>query len=127
MGNRFFQIENLDQVREKIKKRQKNFTIIVDITNLLMFPQKIAAKILCISESMLCKIFKSQTDNKKWPYRKTQCILNKILNLKNDTTNIQKNMTEIHKLEKSVEECLQPITLELASTSFLGKRIKKFV
>ena len=33
-------------------------------------------------------------------------------------------MTEIHKLEKSVEECLQPITLELANTSFLGNELK---
>ena len=40
----------------------------IDITDLLILPQKEAAKRLGISESMLCKRFKECT-KRKWPYR----------------------------------------------------------
>jgi hypothetical protein len=40
----------------------------IDITHLLHYPQKEAAKKLGISESMLCKRFKESTP-RKWPYR----------------------------------------------------------
>lgn len=40
----------------------------VDITPLLVLPQKEAASRLGISESMLCKRFKECT-RRKWPYR----------------------------------------------------------
>ena len=40
----------------------------IDITDLLILPQKEAARRLGISESMLCKRFKECT-RRKWPYR----------------------------------------------------------
>jgi hypothetical protein len=40
----------------------------IDITDLLVLPQKEAARRLGISESMLCKRFKECT-RRKWPYR----------------------------------------------------------
>lgn len=42
--------------------------LLTDITPLLSLPQKVAAAMLGLSESMLCKRFKACTQ-RKWPYR----------------------------------------------------------
>lgn len=58
------------QLTESFRKRGRPIqsSCQVDITSLLGLPQRQAAQVIGISESMLCKRYKEQT-MRKWPYR----------------------------------------------------------
>ncbi|KAF2072296.1 hypothetical protein CYY_006374 [Polysphondylium violaceum] len=86
----------------------------IDITDLLILPQKEAAARLGISESMLCKRFKECT-RRKWPYRYLRKIdkVIKILSFQN-INEIPKEEKE--KLERFIierEECLRPVKIRI--------------
>jgi len=87
----------------------------VDITPLLILPQKEAATRLGISESMLCKRFKECT-RRKWPYRylrKIEKMMNVLmLNKKGDTLSPD-DVEKIEKLKAEREECLTPVKIRI--------------
>jgi len=88
----------------------------VDITSLLVLPQKEAATRLGISESMLCKRFKECT-RRKWPYRYLRKIDKMIrvltLNKKGDVIP-KEDQEKIQRLKREREECL--ITVKIRVT-----------
>eukprot|EP01091_Cochliopodium_minus_P002128 TRINITY_DN1201_c0_g1_i1.p1 TRINITY_DN1201_c0_g1~~TRINITY_DN1201_c0_g1_i1.p1 ORF type:complete len:190 (-),score=48.83 TRINITY_DN1201_c0_g1_i1:64-612(-) len=57
---------SLDEKTKKILTKKSSLP--TDITPLLVLPQKLAARKLGLSESLLCKRYKEST-NQKWPYR----------------------------------------------------------
>jgi len=79
----------------------------VDITSLLILPQKEAATRLGISESMLCKRFKECT-RRKWPYRYLRKIDKMIhvltINKKGETLS-KEELEKVDKLKAEREEC----------------------
>jgi len=87
----------------------------VDITPLLVLPQKEAATRLGISESMLCKRFKECT-RRKWPYRYLRKIDKMIrmltLNKKNESIP-REDQEKIHRLKREREECLHPVKIRI--------------
>jgi len=87
----------------------------VDITTLLVLPQKEAATRLGISESMLCKRFKECT-RRKWPYRYLRKIDKMIrvlaLNKKTDTIP-REDQEKIQRLKREREECLHPVKIRI--------------
>jgi len=87
----------------------------VDITSLLVLPQKEAASRLGISESMLCKRFKEST-RRKWPYRylrKIDKMMHMLtLNKKGDTL-AQEDLEKIERLKSEREECLHPVKIRI--------------
>jgi len=85
---------------------------LTDITHLLTLPQKEAAKILGISESMLCKRFKEQTQ-RKWPYRYLRKVERQI-SLKQKSKKL--SLEDIKKLEllaNEREKCLSSVQIRL--------------
>ncbi|EGC34005.1 hypothetical protein DICPUDRAFT_153885 [Dictyostelium purpureum] len=86
----------------------------IDITDLLILPQKEAAARLGISESMLCKRFKECT-RRKWPYRYLRKIdkFIKLLSLQNinEIPKEEKEKLERYILER--EECLRPVKIRI--------------
>jgi hypothetical protein len=87
----------------------------VDITSLLILPQKEAATKLGISESMLCKRFKECT-RRKWPYRYLRKIDKMIhvltLNKKGDSLS-KEELEKVEKLKAEREECLHPVKIRI--------------
>jgi len=87
----------------------------VDITSLLILPQKEAATRLGISESMLCKRFKECT-RRKWPYRYLRKIDKMIhvltINKKGDILS-KEEVEKVEKLKAEREECLQPVKIRI--------------
>jgi len=87
----------------------------VDITSLLILPQKEAATKLGISESMLCKRFKECT-RRKWPYRYLRKIDKMIhvltLNKKGDSLS-KDELEKVEKLKAEREECLHPVKIRI--------------
>jgi len=90
----------------------------VDITLLLVLPQKEAAQKLGISESMLCKRFKECT-RRKWPYRYIRKIEKMIrvltLNKKSDGLPTE-DQEKIQRLKKEKEECLRPVKIRITGS-----------
>jgi len=94
------------------KKNRKRPCVLTDITHLLTLPQKEAAKILGISESMLCKRFKEQTQ-RKWPYRYLRKVERQIT-LKQKSKKL--SLEDIKKLEvlaQEREKCLSSVQIRL--------------
>jgi len=94
------------------KKNRKRPCVLTDITHLLTLPQKEAAKILGISESMLCKRFKEQTQ-RKWPYRYLRKVERQI-SLKQKSKKL--SMEDVKKLEhlsREREKCLSSVQIRL--------------
>lgn len=89
----------------------------IDITDLLVLPQKDAARRLGISESMLCKRFKECT-RRKWPYRylrKIDKVIN-ILNLhKSDGVIPKEDREKLERLTKERDECLRPVKIRITA------------
>jgi len=87
----------------------------VDITPLLVLPQKEAATRLGISESMLCKRFKECT-RRKWPYRYLRKIDKMIrvltINKKSDAIP-REDQEKIQRLKREREECLHPVKIRI--------------
>jgi len=88
----------------------------VDITSLLVLPQKDAAQSLGISESMLCKRFKECTQ-RKWPYRYLQKIdkVIHILQLRRKEGSFKEEDGKLERLIEEREEILQPVTIRITS------------
>jgi len=87
----------------------------VDITTLLVLPQKEAATRLGISESMLCKRFKECT-RRKWPYRYLRKIdkMIRVLTLNKKTDAIpREDQEKIQRLKREREECLHPVKIRI--------------
>jgi len=108
-----------DSLQENVqpkKKNRKRPCVLTDITHLLTLPQKEAAKILGISESMLCKRFKEQTQ-RKWPYRYLRKVERQI-SLKQKSKKL--SLEDIKKLEllaKEREKCLSNVQIRLRPIS----------
>ena len=83
----------------------------VDITPLLVFPQKKAAKMLAISESMMCKKWKEATD-RKWPFRAVQKYNKLIKQLKKEDES--KNAQQIEELFLKKKQVLLPVSISLS-------------
>merc|ERR1711916_237421 len=79
---------------------------LVDITSLLGLPQRQAAEVLGISESMLCKRYKECT-KRKWPYR----YLGKI------EKKIAAKQALLERLLKEREQCLLPVSIRVTDSS----------
>lgn len=104
--------DNDSQENSQKKKNRKRPCVLTDITHLLTLPQKEAAKILGISESMLCKRFKEQTQ-RKWPYRYLRKVERQIT-LKQKSKKL--SLEDIKKLEvlaKEREKCLSSVQIRL--------------
>ncbi|GAM29083.1 hypothetical protein SAMD00019534_122590 [Acytostelium subglobosum LB1] len=87
----------------------------IDITDLLVLPQKEAAARLGISESMLCKRFKECT-RRKWPYRYLRKIdkVIKVLTLSSNGNEITKEeQANLEKLQRERVECLLPVRIRI--------------
>jgi hypothetical protein len=87
----------------------------VDITSLLVLPQKEAATRLGISESMLCKRFKECT-RRKWPYRylrKIDKMLNVLSLSKKGEPYTAEDLEKIDKLKMERAECLNPVKIRI--------------
>jgi len=87
----------------------------VDITSLLVLPQKEAATRLGISESMLCKRFKECT-KRKWPYRylrKIDKMLNVVTISKKGEAFNQEDLEKIEKLKSERADCLNPVRIRI--------------
>lgn len=89
----------------------------VDITDLLLLPQKIAAQRLGLSESMLCKRFKEAT-RRKWPYRNVQKLDKLITALRHaeyaDGGLLVEDRTRLDTLLTERERCLRPVRIRIA-------------
>lgn len=89
----------------------------IDITKLLVLPQKEAAKRLGISESMLCKRFK-ETTSRKWPYRylrKIEKVISMLQGQQLDDPLSEDDSAKLKKLLEEKEECLQPVRIRITS------------
>ncbi|EFA79181.1 hypothetical protein PPL_08007 [Heterostelium album PN500] len=86
----------------------------IDITELLVLPQKEAASRLGISESMLCKRFKECT-RRKWPYRYLRKIdkVIKILTFQHGNDIPKEEKEKLDKLMQEREECLKPVKIRI--------------
>jgi hypothetical protein len=104
----------------------------VDITELLVLPQKEAAAKLGISESMLCKRFKECT-RRKWPYRYVSASplrsladtdawlqlrkIDKLINMlkmhRKSGTLTPEDQEKLERLTKEREECLRPVRIRI--------------
>jgi hypothetical protein len=97
----------------------------VDITELLVLPQKEAAAKLGISESMLCKRFKECT-RRKWPYRylrKIDKLINMLKMHRKSGTLTPEDQEKLERLTKEREECLRPVRIRITGhdrASFQG-------
>jgi len=99
----------------------------IDITELLILPQKEAAKQLGISESMLCKRFKERT-KRKWPYRYLRKI-DKIINMLNlhkssDLPLSKEDMVKLENLQQEREACLQPVKIRITAWDKLSASVQ---
>lgn len=86
---------------------------VVDVTHLLGLPQKDAALILGVSESMLCKRFK-EVAKIKWPHRRVKMFDKKIGNLTQRlllTGSPQNDAMEMFSAER--RRLLQPVRIRL--------------
>jgi hypothetical protein len=101
--------------KQRKRTRGESDSNYVDITPLLVLPQKEAATRLGISESMLCKRFKECT-RRKWPYRYLRKIDKMIrvltLNKKSDSLP-REDQEKIQRLKRERDECLHPVKIRI--------------
>jgi len=106
---------NSNHVKQRKRTRGESDSSYVDITPLLVLPQKEAATRLGISESMLCKRFKECT-RRKWPYRYLRKIdkMIRVLSLSKKGDSIPKeDLEKIQRLKREREECLHPVKIRI--------------
>ena len=84
---------------------------LMDITPLLIYPQKKAAQMLQISESMMCKKWKEST-NRKWPFRSIQKYCKLMKQLINENKD-NKNQNQIGLIKKKLKQVLDPVSISL--------------
>jgi hypothetical protein len=101
--------------KQRKRTRGESDSNYVDITPLLVLPQKEAATRLGISESMLCKRFKECT-RRKWPYRYLRKIdkMIRVLTLNKKSDSLPREEQEkIQRLKREREECLHPVKIRI--------------
>jgi len=100
--------------RPKKRSRGESDCNYVDITSLLVLPQKEAATRLGISESMLCKRFKECT-RRKWPYRYLRKIdkMIRVLSINKKGDVAREDQEKIQRLKREREECLHPVKIRI--------------
>lgn len=103
---------NLESPNSQKKKNRKRPCVLTDITHLLTLPQKEAAKLLGISESMLCKRFKEQTQ-RKWPYRYLRKVERQIALKQKSKKLSMEDMKKLDLLSKEREKCLSSVQIRL--------------
>jgi len=101
----------------------------IDITPLLVLPQKEAASKLGISESMLCKRFKECT-RRKWPYRYLRKI-DKMLQMFSPKgeyfTSGTEDQEKIDRLRKEREECLHPVKIRITGNDKVSVKLQSML
>ena len=108
--------DNASESNSQKKKNRKRPCVLTDITHLLTLPQKEAAKILGISESMLCKRFKEQTQ-RKWPYRYLRKVERQI-SLKQKSKKLSmEDVKRLDILSQEREKCLASVQIRLRPTT----------
>jgi hypothetical protein len=115
-----------------IKTKKKSRTDIdcnyIDITSLLVLPQKEAASKLGISESMLCKRFKECT-RRKWPYRYLRKI-DKMLQMFSPKSGYfagTEDQEKIDRLKREREECLQPVKIRITGNDKVSVKLQSMI
>jgi len=94
----------------------------VDITSLLVLPQKEAASKLGISESMLCKRFKECT-RRKWPYRYLRKIdkMIRVMTVNKDVSILTgEEKSKIERLTLERKQCLEPVRIRITGKDVIG-------
>eukprot|EP01130_Rhizamoeba_saxonica_P016578 TRINITY_DN768_c0_g1_i2.p1 TRINITY_DN768_c0_g1~~TRINITY_DN768_c0_g1_i2.p1 ORF type:complete len:453 (-),score=85.32 TRINITY_DN768_c0_g1_i2:61-1419(-) len=105
--------DNVKTVKKRPRGRSKSRY--VDITELLVLPQKQAAFQLGISESMLCKRFKEST-RRKWPYRYLRKLDKMIghLTLNKDLDQMpMEDKDQLLQLQQQKQDCLTPVIIRV--------------
>jgi hypothetical protein len=119
---------NIFNLKTKKKSRSELDCNYIDITPLLVLPQKEAASKLGISESMLCKRFKECT-RRKWPYRYLRKI-DKMLQMfspKSGYFNGTEDQEKIERLKKEREECLQPVKIRITGNDKVSVKLQSMM
>jgi len=112
-----FDSSNSDTNSPPKKARRKRPCVFTDITHLLTLPQKEAARILGISESMLCKRFKEQTQ-RKWPYRYLRKV-ERQMSLKRKSKKLSaEDSKRLEHLESERNKCLASVQIRLRPATF---------
>jgi len=105
-----------------VKEKTSSDSHYIDITELLILPQKEAARQLGISESMLCKRFKECT-RRKWPYRYLRKI-DKVINMLNlhkvDGAIPKEDRDKLEKLTQERDACLTPVKIRITACDKLS-------
>jgi len=120
--------ENVFNLKTKKKNRTELDCNYIDITPLLVLPQKEAASKLGISESMLCKRFKECT-RRKWPYRYLRKI-DKMLQTfppKGEYYSNSDDQEKIQRLRKEREECLQPVKIRITGNDKVSVKLQSMM
>lgn len=103
---------------EEVRKRGRptDADTIVDISQMLKLPQKTAAAVLGISESMLCKRFKEFT-RRKWPYREMMRLNASITQIKSimmrDGRTPQLEQ-DLETAQNALRECMMPVRIRFS-------------
>jgi len=120
---------NLFNLKTKKKTRTDIDCNYIDITPLLVLPQKEAASKLGISESMLCKRFKECT-RRKWPYRYLRKI-DKMLQMFSPKGEYSfagsEDQDKIQRLKKEREECLQPVKIRITGNDKVSIKLQSMM
>jgi len=120
---------SLFNTKSKKKTRQDLDCNYIDITSLLVLPQKEAASKLGISESMLCKRFKECT-RRKWPYRYLRKI-DKMLQMFSPKSGYYPNTTEeqekMDRLKRERVECLQPVKIRITGNDKVSVKLQSMI
>jgi len=119
---------SLFNIKTKKKSRTDLDCNYIDITSLLVLPQKEAASKLGISESMLCKRFKECT-RRKWPYRYLRKI-DKMLQMfspKSGYFTGTEDQEKIDHLKREREECLQPVKIRITGNDKVSVKLQSMI
>jgi len=108
---------NSDSNSPPKKPRRKRPCVFTDITHLLTLPQKEAARILGISESMLCKRFKEQTQ-RKWPYRYLRKVERQMALKRKSKKLSAEDLKRLEHLESERNKCLASVQIRLRPATF---------
>jgi len=113
-----------DAEAQKPKRKRAKLSTYTDITHLLHLPQKEAAQKLGISESMLCKRFKEQTQ-RKWPFRNLRKLDKQIEKKQKAFFISSDDQKKIQLLKDQRDSCLAPVEIRIKPSEVNLKIFKK--
>jgi hypothetical protein len=116
--------ESKDDEVQKPKRKRSKLSTFTDITHLLHLPQKEAAQKLGISESMLCKRFKEQTQ-RKWPFRTLRKLDRQIEKKQKAFFISSDDQKKIQQLRDERDLCLAPVEIRIKPSDIDIKIFKK--